>query len=225
MRETLREVDEILQKYGNEIPFGNSDVQDLAILPADCYSPGRKLRAYLLRLYNRKRSLDHYVLQLREQEIKIRKLERQLEKETDDLEKELIQVKIEQILVNVRHTYKLYIDCLREITTLVTAIKTEFPEPISREEFERQELEHFKEKLVLQLKQPSQFEALQALGFEVQVLPNGDIKAIPVPELQAKIENLVAKAQETFASLPIPELPKLPYYSESRVEEEGGSGE
>ncbi len=94
--EMMKEIDWIFENYASQIPFGNSHIQNMLNIVSEEKSPARRLRAYLLRLWDRKRAMDEALFNLKKTEIKLRKLTLQLEKEQDEMEKELIELQIEK---------------------------------------------------------------------------------------------------------------------------------
>lgn len=160
----FEDLSKLMEKY-QDIPFGNSDVQNLCLVVSNEYSTGRKLRAYLLRLWNRAQALENAYFELQKLAVELKKLRRRLENEEDDLEKELLEIEIQQKLNQLKYTEKLYKDAVREALVLVKAVEA-LPE-IDRTEFERQELEHFRQRLVEQLKLPEQVISLKALGYDI----------------------------------------------------------
>ncbi len=198
-QDLIKEVNQILDAYSEPIPFGNSHVQNLLNLTTDEGSPARRLRAYLLRLWDRKRALDEAIFNLKKTEIKLKKLHLLLEKETDELEKELLEIKIEKQLNDLRYTKKMFYDCVQEILILCKAIK-EF-EPISREEFERQEFEHFSNRLLNMLQYPVELRTLQNLGIEVKQVGDKLIAELSEPKIEETIKK-VKEVTEEIKSLP-----------------------
>ncbi len=93
----------------------------------------------------------------------------------------------------------MFYDCVAEIKGLCKVIKE--MEPITREEFERQEFEHFKTRLVNRLQYPPEIETLRALGMEVQISGN-EIKALPNPEFIEEVMEKVEEVSEEIRKLP-----------------------
>lgn len=175
---------EILSKY-SFLPLGNSSIQNIFLIVQDEYSIGRKLRIYYLKLWERLQSAEENYLNLKKKEIEIKKLERQLEKEEDELEKELILIEITRLRNSYKYVYKLFIDCMKEIADVIYAIK-QLPE-ITLEEFEKQELEHFKNKMISQLTERTQITTLKALGFNIN--NRGEVIFEKESEVKELVEN------------------------------------
>lgn len=203
----LQKAKELLEKY-QHIPFGNSIVQNLYLMVQDEYSNGRKLKSYLARLADRVQALEENYFKLKEEEIRLKKLHRQLEEETDELEKELIEVKIARSLSRLTYIKKLYADCIQEIATLVYAIE-QLPY-ISREEFEKQELEHFKKRLIELTTKPDTIRGLECLGFQIEIDPIKQEFKIKETE---SIKNIVTKIEElkTITNTIYESVGNLPY--------------
>lgn len=175
--DTLQQITNLLEKTNKtlerfkDIPFGNSIVQNIHLITNDQYSLARKYRALGLRLQDRKIALEETIFELRKKYIQLKKLHQKLENEKDELEKEMIQIEIEQTLNSLSYIEKLCNDCSIEIKTLCALIE-QFPE-IDRKEFELQEFEHFKNKIINSLiKKPDEISTLEALQFKVEL--NGE---------------------------------------------------
>lgn len=208
--EFFERFDKLLEKY-EDIPFGNSDVQNLCLLVAEEYSTGRQLRAYLLRLWNRKQALENAYFDLKKLVVELRRLKRKLEDEKDEFERELIEIEIQQKLNQLKYIRKLYKDALREVLVLAKAIES-LPE-IDREEFERQEFEHFLHRLTKQLEVPVQIRSLMALGYD---LKNGVLQEDPGNKLQ-EVLSFVKEVNRVMSLVSVDPLLSLP-----PIEEEGG---
>ena len=126
------------------IPFGNSDWQNRHAIVNEELTPYRALRHSLLRIMNRFEALRHARYELRKRDIEVRQLQRALSKSSDPLERELIELEIEHKLETDAYTKKLIYDAVREIESLWPVIES--VGVVSREEFERQEAEHFQRK-------------------------------------------------------------------------------
>lgn len=148
-------------KYADEVPFGNSDFQNKHVIVDMEKSPHRAFRHASLRILDRLNALNECYYTLRENEITIKKLERDLESEKDELERELIQIKIDKIKSNYPYTKKLIKDAIREIEVLYPIIKN--IGYLSREDFEKYELEYFKNKYITQLTKDSVEDSLDVL--------------------------------------------------------------
>ncbi|MEN3039597.1 MAG: hypothetical protein ABDI07_10710 [Candidatus Kryptonium sp.] len=164
MVKLLEQAYEILSKY-SFIPLGNSSVQNIILVPQEEYSVGRKLRAYYLKLWDRVQAAEENYFLLKEKEIELKKLERKLKEEKDELEIELIKIKIARIKNSYKYIYKLFIDCIKEINDMIFAIK-QLPE-INLVEFELQEFEHFKNRMLSQITESPQVNVLKRLGFNI----------------------------------------------------------
>jgi len=133
-----------------EVPFGNSDFQNRLVIVDNEMSPHRAYRHAALRIIDRLNALNECYYNLRKTSIEIKKLERKLLEETDPLEKELIEIEIEQKKSTLPYTQKLIKDAIREIESLYPIIEN--IGKLSREEFEKLEKQHFKNKLENSLK-------------------------------------------------------------------------
>lgn len=151
-----------LLDYSDEIPFGNSDFQNRHVIVDMEKSKHRAFRHASLRLMDRLTALNECYYKLREDDIEIKKLERKLNSEQDDLEKELIMIKIDKIRSTYPYTQKLIKDAIAEIKCLYPVIKS--IGKLTKEEFEKGELEYFKEKYITQLSKNPVQDSLEVLG-------------------------------------------------------------
>lgn len=127
-----------------EIPFGNSEFQNLNFVLNAEITPERAYRHCLLRLNNRITALKECYYNLQLEDIDIEEMQEKTET-ADKFEKRRIVIKIEQKKVNRITTEKMVSDCLEEINTLYGAFK-KLPK-FTREQFESGERKHFELKL------------------------------------------------------------------------------
>ena len=146
-QEIQDKIDEI-NTASKEIPFGNSEFQNLNFVLNAEITPERAYRHCLLRLNNRLNALRecYYTLQL--EDIDIEEMEEQIQT-ANKFEKRRLEIKIEQKKVNRISTEKLVADALEEVNTLYGAFK-KLPK-YTREQFELGERKHFELKLAKEL--------------------------------------------------------------------------
>jgi len=194
LEKIIEETDKIMERF-EDIPFGNSDVQNLYLIHQDNMSPARKYRTFGLKLQDRKRALEESMYSLRKTAIQLKKLRKKLHQEKDELERELIEIEIERTLNSLKYSKKLYNDCIREIEVLVNAIK-KFPQ-YTREEFEQQEFEHFEKKLThIVSGKPETLFSLQSLGIDVRI-ENGKLLTRKIePEMDRIMKGELLKQVE-----------------------------
>lgn len=125
-----------------DIPFGNSDLQNRMVIVNDEKTPCRAARHAGLRIMNRIEALRENYYSLRKNDIEIRMLERDKANVRDDLQKELLQLEIERRLSGMRYTKKLIKDAIREIEVLIPVLDA--VGKITREQFEKEEREHYR---------------------------------------------------------------------------------
>ena len=175
MPSNIQNVIEDVYKLSLEIPFGNSEFQNLNFVIEGEITPARMLRHCLLRLNERITALRdaYYTLEL--EDIDIEELKEHLELTTNKFEKRRLSIKIEQKKVNRISTDKLIKDCLIEIETLYTAY-SKLPK-YTRKEFESEERKHFELLLTrdafFNLSSPSacgQLQSLDAMNSDCKLL-------------------------------------------------------
>lgn len=166
MMKLIVKAEELLEKY-SFVPFGNSTTQNLFLLVQDDYSPGRKLRSYLCRLFDRVQAVREAYFGLLKEKVHLKRIKREIESETDELRKEELQIELESKLYRISVLRKLYSDALCEISDLIYAIESLQGKPNNREEFELQELEHFSKRLKSYLLEPEPVRGLKALGYKL----------------------------------------------------------
>ena len=164
----MSKVVEEVNKASQEIPFGNSEFQNLNFVLGSEITPERSYRHCLLRLTERLNALSdaYYTIQL--ENVDIEEMEDKISKwSTSKFDKKRFKIKIEQKKYNRKQTEMLVIDCLREIDTLYTAFKT-FPK-FNNKEFELGEREHFEKLLTrdacFNLTAPTALGQLQSLSY------------------------------------------------------------
>lgn len=130
-----------INKASLEIPFGNSEFQNLNFVINGEITPARMLRHCLLRLNDRISALRETYYNIELEKIDLEEMQEKLEVESNKFEKRRLTIKIEQKKVNRISTDKLIKDCMVEIETLYTAY-SKLPK-YTREEFELEERKHF----------------------------------------------------------------------------------
>ena len=152
-------IDEV-NEASKEIPFGNSEFQNINFVLNAELTPERAYRHCLLRLNNRISALREAYYSLKLEDIDIEEMEEQLQSDTTNkFEKKRLEIKIEQKKINRNTTEKLVSDCLIEVNTLYAAFE-KLPK-YTRLEFESGERKHFELKLARDL-----------------ILPNGSMQSL-----------------------------------------------
>jgi hypothetical protein len=138
-------VTDVLKEVENayyDIPFGNSDYQNLAFMMGSQITPERAYRALGLRLHSRINALKQAKYQKLKTEIDIEEKKYKINHEkTDPFEKRRLEIELIEIEESVSQTNKLINDCIHECNFLYSLF-TKFPR-YTREEFERGEELHF----------------------------------------------------------------------------------
>lgn len=127
-----------------EVPFGNSDTQNRTTIVNEERTPHRAYRHAALRIMNRLEALRETRYNLRKREIEIKILERDLAQCEDSLKCELLKLDIEFKRSADVYMQKLIIDAIREIESLWPVIQA--LGKVSREDFERGEIEWYQQK-------------------------------------------------------------------------------
>jgi len=171
----IQKVIKEINKASLEIPFGNSEFQNLNFVLNAEITPARQLRHCLLRLNDRITALRDSYYSLELEDIDLEEMQEKLEIETNKFEKRRLIVKIEQKKINRISTDKLIKDCLSEIETLYNAF-TKLPK-YTREQFELEEKQHFELLLTrdafFAMTSPSavgQLQSLDAMGNKGELL-------------------------------------------------------
>lgn len=149
------------------IPFGNSQVQNRALVAADEFSPARKYRALGLRLRDRLASIMHLYFAKKRELLETEQLIQSLEKEEDEISRQLIELDLEEKRFQTLDTAKLLKDCLIEVEGLFAEIQL-YPK-FTRKEFELQEQEHFKLKCKLEI--PISFNPIDESNIDMNKIP------------------------------------------------------
>lgn len=161
-----------------DIPFENSDYQNSAFVMAAQQTPGRAYRALGLRMFAKIRALKEYEYNQRKMEIDIEEKRAKIaDSATDPFERRRLELDIEKTLDEQAWGVKLKNDALRELDCLYGWYK-KFPH-YSREQFEREEVEHFVAKLTRQIKAPGAHESLENMHTDL-------------PQWDARLEKAVA---------------------------------
>lgn len=163
-KKILEKAYNMINKY-IELPLGNSDVQNLFLIQEDQYSLGRKARTYFVNLWSKIQIFEENYYKVKKSLIEIEKLEYEINKTEDVFDKRIKEIELEEKKNNLKYIYKLFLDCYREIEVLTYALEN-LPD-VSRDEYEMQEIEHFKEKLVRSLTSTAQERSLKTIGLEL----------------------------------------------------------
>lgn len=137
-----------LAELCEEVPFGNSEFQNVTAIVNSEVTPERAYRHSALRIMNRLNALNESYFFLRESDLKIRRLDREIAKleeerpENYDLYIEEREIQKQKILSQYPFTEKLIKDAIHEIDTLRPVV--EKVGKLSREKFEKAEAEHFR---------------------------------------------------------------------------------
>lgn len=204
INEKTREIIEEINLASQEIPFGNSDFQNINFVVKAELTTGRAYRACLLRLNDRLNALRENYYNLELEDIDIEEMEEKVKNEnTDKFEKRRLLVKIEQKKVNRSYIKKLVDDAIIEVETLYKAFK-QLPK-ITRKEFEQEEQKHYELKLTRDAQlavsfggvagQIKSLEDMGGLDFYANIVKNkidlsDEIKKIREEKLTFKEENL-----------------------------------
>lgn len=136
--------DELKKEYNDmffDIPFENSQIQNIALVTAKEYSHARKYRALGLRMRAKMNAVSHLYFQKRREAVKVERLKNIIETSDDKYEVELSKIDIEEIEASREDTKKLLNDALVEIETVMNAAKK--LGSFDRISFEQQEAYHF----------------------------------------------------------------------------------
>lgn len=137
-----------LAELCEEVPFGNSEFQNVTAIVNSEITPERAYRHSALRIMNRLNALNESYFFLRESDLKIRMIDREIEDLelrrpiNFDLEIEEREIQKQKILAQYPFTKKLIKDAIHEINTLRPVV--EKIGKLSREKFEKAEAEHFR---------------------------------------------------------------------------------
>lgn len=142
-----KELDQKLDKLVQEGPtFGQSQFQTEAFVIQKHNQPARAYRQILLELTNKYAALKKARIGLKRSEAKIRLLNKRLERTKDEDRRVLVECDIEDLLVDLKSSEKLVRDAIIECNQLWQAL--EKSEKFTSEEFEKQELLYWQERLV-----------------------------------------------------------------------------
>ena len=125
-----------------DIPFGNSAFQNIKFVMEAQYTPGRGYRAIGLRLADRIQALKETEFRLRKDAVDIEELEYTIANSSNAFEVRRAKIDLEQKLSTTEYTKKLINDAAVECKVMWDQVQ-KFPE-YTREQFESEELEHFK---------------------------------------------------------------------------------
>lgn len=130
-----------VQNKVKDIPFGNSDFQNINFVVKAQLTPGRKLRAAGLRARDRINALKEARYNLEKELINIEELEDKVQKEFNHFEKRRLQLDIVHKKDQAADTQKLVNDALHELSVLYSELK-KLPN-YDRGKFEAEEQEHW----------------------------------------------------------------------------------
>jgi hypothetical protein len=131
------------------VPFGNSIFQNTQIIKNKEITRGRKIRALVLNLTSKIKILDELKISLERHSLK--KRQKEIEKqdiiypdmsERDSIEARLLELDIEKMNLDLSSISKQLNDTIVEVESIYAELKK--LGSISREEFEKEEQEHFK---------------------------------------------------------------------------------
>lgn len=190
---------EEIENASIEIPFGNSEFQNINTVLAGELTQARAYRHCLLRLNDRLTALREYYYNSQLDDIDIEELEYKLTKEENEFEKRRLKINIEHKKINREKSKKFVFDCKKEIETLYNAFK-KLPK-FTRLEFEAQEREHFELKHTQNLVNGMKFggsagvaKALSNMGI------NADRKIEEFKQNPKNLENRVFQNQKMILS-------------------------
>lgn len=147
----LLHVDDVLTELNRrffDIPFENSDFQNQAFVIGAQHTQGREYRAIGLRMFAKLQAINHLRYERRAEDIDIAEW-RSLLNNANEFDRQRLELKIERALAGRDYQNKLLNDAIRELNCLWSALQG-YPE-LTREQFEAEELQHFKQHLTAQL--------------------------------------------------------------------------
>ena len=167
-------IDEVNQA-SLEIPFGNSKYQNINFVLNAEITNGRKLRHCLLRLQNRISALRECYYNVQLEDIDIEEMTEQLET-AEKYDKLRLEIKLEQKKANRIQLEKMVLDCQTEIKDLYNAYK-QLPK-MTREEFEKEEEQHFELKFARDLKLTRQFGNAKSIMTSIDSMGQNSLERI-----------------------------------------------
>lgn len=144
----LEEIKKDVMEQSLEIPFGNSIFQSTEILLNKEITNGRKLRALLLNLSSKIRTLEELSISIEIYEIEKEKKEIQIQGYIDSgckldiLEAKKIELEIQRDNINKKYLKKQVQDTAIEVLSMYEALRQ--LDKMTRQEFEEEEQQHFK---------------------------------------------------------------------------------
>lgn len=115
-------IEQIVLKAMNEIPFENSNAQTDSIINS-ALTPERAYRQLGIRFMKRWNDLKICSIERRKSEIKVKRMEKELAETSDELDKEELQLEIEKIKTSWPYEDKLAGDCKAELLHIVKRLK------------------------------------------------------------------------------------------------------
>ncbi len=172
MQDIAVRVEGILEKLEGayfDIPFENSDFQNRHFVMAAQQTPARAYRAIGLRMFSKIRAVKEYLIGRQLADIDIEEFEYKINRpETSEFDRRRFRLEIIKIQESRKWSEKLLNDAIHELDVLYAEFQT-FPQ-YTREEFEREEQQHFDARLTRQLKAGGAQEALLNIHEDMAVL-------------------------------------------------------
>lgn len=184
---TMQSVLNEIEEASRNVPFGNSLYQIDNFIINAAYTPARAYKAIMLQLSEKIKSLKEaeynsrkHDIDVRELKFKIAKLERNMSEE-DSFELERMKLDLEKKTIDSKEAEKLIEDAIIEAEHLYKRFK-QLPK-YTREEFEREEAEHYNARLKLLALQLSEGHAQGDLLLTGEKLPQDHPLSIAIGEL------------------------------------------
>lgn len=140
VEKSLNIVDEFYRKFF-DIPFGNSEFQNRKFVMEAQFTPARGYRALGLRIHDRLRALQHAGFSIREDDIDIEELEEKILSADNKYDKRRLEVELDRKKASRQFTMKAVNDAAVEVVTMWEEVE-KLPE-YTREQFEKEEYDHF----------------------------------------------------------------------------------
>lgn len=167
-----------------DIPFENSDYQNRAFVMSAQITPGRAYRAIGLRMYSKIRAVKSHLIDRKRAEIKMEKKKAKIDSgKCSSYKVRLLELDILEYDDSRGHADKLLNDALRELNCLYIEFK-KLPK-YDREAFEKEEVQHFGNRLDRQTK--GIVGAVESIHNMKHDLPNWEesiLRALNNPELK-----------------------------------------
>jgi len=132
-----------------EIPFENSDYQNLAFVVGTQHTPGRAYRAIGLKMFSKIQAIKETLFSQQLAEVDAEEIMENLDNPNlTKFDKKRMNIQLAKIQTSSKWTEKLLNDSYHELEVLYGLLK-QFPK-YTREQFEQEEKGHFEAKLALQ---------------------------------------------------------------------------